>query len=311
MDKAKLDKIMGLYKSHLQVKKLLAPDTISLYLSSIKMFVGFCSKFHKKLVIPDKWIIENLGVREIEAFMQHQMNVLNWKRSTLVTCISGIKNFYQFLAESENVKNPIQHFKLPRDINEIGQRSIEISKINNLFELSFEDSLQGHQQRLLLEYIYGLGMSLAKIIKIRSAIPELDEGQVRLYFQDSKYRDVPFSPVSIEVLKSYLKLIDNIDGDQSFWINNKGRILTAAQLQNMLNKYFVQHKIPPISANALRDLSVQHFSGKGADVRSLQALRHVKQLRRLQSLKDSSFGDLQNKFRQKHLRNQTCNKEKF
>jgi len=308
MDKAELDKIMGLYKTHLQVKKLLAPDTISLYLSSIKMFVIFCEKFHKKLAIPDKWIIENLGVREIEAFMKHQINVQKWKRSTLVTCISGIKVFYQFLAESENVKNPIQHFKLPMDINEIGHRSIEISKINQLFEFSYEDSLKGHQQRLLLEFIYGLGMSLAKIIKIRSAIPELDEGQVRLYFQDSKYRDVPFSPVSIKILKSYLKLIDNIGGNQSFWINNKGRIMTTAQLQNMLNKYFVQHKLPPISANELRDLSVQHFSGKGADVRSLQSLRHVKQLRRLQSLKDSSFGDLQKKIRQKHLRNLTSNK---
>ena len=308
MDKAKLDKIMGLYKSHLQVKKLLTPDTISLYLNSIKLFVSFCSKFHKNLSIPDKWLIENLGVREIEAFIQHQMNVLSWKRSTMVTCISSIKIFYQFLAESENIKNPIQHFKLPRDINEIGHQSIEISKINKLFELSFDDSLQGHQQRLLLEFIYGLGMSLAKITKIRSAIPELDEGQVRLYFQDSKYRDVPFSPVSIKILKSYLKVIDNIGGDQSFWIDNKGRILTIAQLQNTLNKYFVQHKLPQISANELRDLSVQHFSGKGADVRSLQALRHVKQLRRLQSLKDASFGDLQKKIRQKHLRNQTSNK---
>ena len=308
MDKAKLDKIMGLYKSHLQVKKLLTPDTISLYLNSIKMFVSFCSKFHKNLSIPDKWLIENLGVREIEAFIQHQMNVLSWKRSTMVTCISSIKIFYQFMAESENIKNPIQHFKLPRDINEIGHQSIEISKINKLFELSFEDSLQGHQQRLLLEFIYGLGMSIAKITKIRSAIPELDEGQVRLYFQDSKYRDVPFSPVSIKVLKSYLKVIDNIGGDQSFWIDNKGRILTVAQLQNTLNKYFVQHKLPQISANELRDLSVQHFSGKGADVRSLQALRDMKQLRRLQSLKDTSFGDLQKKIRQKHLRNQTSNK---
>jgi len=308
MEKAELDKIMVLYKSHLQVKKLLAPDTITLYLNSINIFVSFCEKFHKKLAIPDKWLIENLGVREIEAFMQHQMNVLNWKRSTMVTCISGIKTFYQFLSESENVKNPIQHFKMPRDIKEIGHQSIEISKINQLFELSFEDSLQGYQQRLLLEFIYGLGMSLAKIIKIRSAIPELDEGQVRLYFQDSKYRDVPFSPDSIDILRSYLKLIDNIGVDKTFWINNKGRILTLAQLQNLLNKYFVRHNLPPISANELRDLSVQHFSGKGADVRSLQALRHVKQLRRLQSLKDSSFGDLQNKIMQKHLRNQISKK---
>ena len=308
MDKAELDKIMGLYKSHLQVKKLLASDTINLYLSSIKLFVSFCDNFYKKLAIPEKWLIEKLGTREVEAFMQHQMNVLNWKRSTMVTCISGIKIFYQFLAESKNVKNPIQHFKLSRDINEIGHQQIEIRIINQLFERSFEDSLQGHQQRLMLEFIYGLGMSLAKIIKIISAIPELDEGQVRLYFHDSKHRDVPFSPDSIKVIKSYLKLLDSINGDKSFWINNKGRILTVSQLQNILNKYFVKHKIPPLSANELRDLSVQHFSGKGADVRSLQELRHVKQLRRLQTLKESNFGDLQKKIKQKHLRNQTSNK---
>ena len=305
MNKAELNKIMGLYKSHLQVKKLLTPYTISLYLNSIKKFVSFCNKFHKNLSIPDKWFIENLGVREIEAFIQHQMNVLSWKRSTMVTCISSIKIFYQFMAESENIKNPIQHFKLPRDINEIGHQSIEISKINKLFELSFEDSLQGHQQRLLLEFIYGLGMSIAKITKIRSAIPELDEGQVRLYFQNTKYRDVPFSPVSIKILKYYLKMIDNIDGDQGFWLNQKGKKLTTSQLQNILNKYFAKYKLPTISANELRDLSVQHFSREGADIRSLQALRHVKQLRRLQSLKDSSFGDLQKKFRKNHLRNQT------
>mgnify|MGYP001255990379 CR=1 FL=1 len=85
MDKAELDKIMVLYKSHLQVKKLLAPDTISLYLGSIKMFVSFCEKFNKKLVIPDKWLIENLGVREIEAFMQHQMNKPSCRLSTILT----------------------------------------------------------------------------------------------------------------------------------------------------------------------------------------------------------------------------------
>ena len=309
MDKAELNKIMGLYKSHLQVKKMLAPNTISLYLNSIKLFVSFCDNFKNKLAIPDKWYIEDLGVREIEAFLQHQLNELNWKRSTMVTCISSIKIFYQFLAESENTKNPIQHFKFSRHTNNISEQDIKISKINQLFELSLENSLQGHQQRLLLEFIYGLGMSLAQINKIRSAIPELDEGQVRLYFQDTKYRDVPFSPVSIKVLKSYLKMIDNVDGNRGFWLNRKGKKLTTAQLQNILNKYFAKYKLPTISANELRDLSVQHFSGEGADIRSLQALRNVKQLRRLQSLKVSSFGDLQKKFNKKHMRNQTSNKD--
>jgi len=48
---------------------------------------------------------------------------------------------------------------------------------------------------------------------------------------------------------------------------------------------------------------VQHFSQEGADIRSLQALRQFKQLRRLQSLNEPDFSHLQKSFKQKHLRN--------
>ena len=86
-------------------------------------------------------------------------------------------------------------------------------------------------------------------------------------------------------------------------INKKGKTMTVGQLQTLLNKYFEDHDLPTINANELRDLSVQHFSKKGADVRSLQTLRQVKQLRRLQTLKVTDFDRLQNSFRKIHLRN--------
>ena len=185
MDEAEYTKIMGLFESHLQVKKLSVPGTIRLYLHSVQMLVAFCDKFHQELVLPEKWKIENVGVRELEAFLKYQIDVLHWKRSTLVTCISGIKVFYQYLAESQHMSNnPIQHFKLPRDISEIGQQRYEIEKINLLFQHDPQSTLKGYQQRLLLEFIYGLGLSLVKIVKISSVIPELDEGRVRLYFRN-------------------------------------------------------------------------------------------------------------------------------
>ena len=311
MDDAEYNKIMGLFESHLQVKKLSVPGTIRLYLHSVQMLVAFCDKFHQELVLPEKWKIENVGVRELEAFLKYQIDVLHWKRSTLVTCISGIKVFYQYLAESQHMSsNPIQHFKLPRDISEIGQQRYEIDKINLLFQDDTQSTLKGYQQRLLLEFIYGLGLSLVKIVKINSVIPELDEGRVRLYFRNSKFRDYPFNPPAIKILKSYLKLIDNIEGHESFWINNKGKTMTVGQLQTLLNKYFEDHELPSINANELRDLSVQHFSKEGADMRSLQTLRQVKQLRRLQALKESDFDRLQRSFRERHSRSPVNSKNK-
>ena len=303
MDEAEYTKIMGLYESHMQVKKLSSSGTIRLYLHSVQMFIRFCEKFQQQLALPEHWEIADLGLRELESFLKHQIDIKHWKRSTLVTCVSGIKGFLAYLTESQLIpSNPIQHFKLPRDLSEIGQQRFDVKQINELFQYSTESSLKGYQQRLLLELIYGLGMSLTKIVNIKSATPELDEGRVRLYFQNSRYRDYPFSQPALNILKSYLKLIDSIEGRNTFWINKNAKALSTTQLQNLLNKYFEAHDLPAINANELRDLSVQHFSQEGADIRSLQALRQFKQLRRLQSLNEPDFSHLQKSFKQKHLR---------
>jgi len=310
MDEAEYTKIMGLYESHLQVKKLSSSGTVRLYLHSVQVFIKYCNKFQQQLALPEHWEIADVGLRELESFLKHQIDIKHWKRSTLVTCVSGVKGFLAYLTESQHISsNPIQHFKLPRDLTEIGQQRFDVKQINQLFQYTTKASLKGYQQRLLMELIYGLGMSLAKIVKIKSAIPELDEGRVRLYFQNSRYRDYPFSQPALKVLKSYLKLIDSIEGHNAFWINKNAKTLSSNQLQNLLNKYFETYDLPAINANELRDLSVQHFSQEGADVRSLQALRQFKQLRRLQSLNDSDFSHLQNSFKQKHLRSSVLKEE--
>ncbi len=104
-------------------------------------------------------------------------------------------------------------------------------------------------------------------------------------------------------------MIDSIEGRNTFWINENAKELSLSQLQNLLNKLFEASDLPPINANELRDLSVHHFSQKGADIRSLQSLRQSKQLRRLQSLNETDFNQLQKKFKNKHLRNTVIKEE--
>lgn len=310
MEEAEYNKIIELYESHLQVKKLSSSGTVRLYLHSVNIFIRYCEKFKQNLVLPEQWEIADVGLRELEAFLKYQIDFKHWKRSTLVTCISGVKSFLDYLTETHYISsNPIQHFKLPRDISEIGKQRFDVKQINKLFHAPKKTTLKGCQQRLLLELIYGLGMSLVKIVNIKTAIPELDDGSVRLYFRNSKYRDYPFSQGALNVLKSYLKMIDSIEGRNTFWINENAKELSLSQLQNLLNKLFEASDLPPINANELRDLSVHHFSQKGADIRSLQSLRQSKQLRRLQSLNETDFNQLQKKFKNKHLRNTVIKEE--
>tara|TARA_Y100001970_G_C14148287_1_gene811119 strand:- start:467 stop:1402 length:936 start_codon:yes stop_codon:yes gene_type:complete len=311
MNKVEYTKIIRLYESHLQVKKLTNSGTIRLYLHSVNIFFKFCEKYQNQLFLPKSWGLEHLGLRELEAFIKHQIHNLNWQRSTIVTCVSGLRSFMNFLTESQFLNNnPIQHFKLSRSLKLIGEQRYEIIDIEKLFLNSEYNSLSEMQQRLLLELIYGLGMTILNITNIKTIIPELDDGTIRIYYKNSKFNDYPFNKAAIKILKSYLKKIDSIEGDPTFWINEKGRILNSSQLQNLLNKYFESNNLPSISANELRDLSVKHFSEKGADIRSMQTLRKFKQLRRLQSLRGSDYNHLKDLLKQKHIRNKTSGIDK-
>ena len=156
MEEDEYTKIMCLYEAHLQVKKLFSSQTIVLYLHNIAIFVRYCSKYQAQLVLPENWGISDIGVRELEAFIKYQIKNKNWKRSTLVTCLSAIKSFLDYCAESQYIyKNSIKHFRLAREISEIGSQRFDIKQINKLFDCHVERTLNGYQQRLLLELIYG------------------------------------------------------------------------------------------------------------------------------------------------------------
>ncbi len=145
MDEAEYTKIMGLYESHMQVKKLSSSGTIRLYLHSVQMFIRFCEKFQQKLALPESWEIADVGLRELEAFLKYQIDIKHWKRSTLVTCVSGVKGFLDYLTESQHISsNPIQHFKLPRYLSEIGQQRFDVTQINELFQYTTVATLQGY-----------------------------------------------------------------------------------------------------------------------------------------------------------------------
>ena len=75
MNNAEYTKIISLYESHLQVKKLSNSGTIRLYLHSVEIFYKFCKKFHKELVLPHEWELKNIGIRELEAFLKYQMDI--------------------------------------------------------------------------------------------------------------------------------------------------------------------------------------------------------------------------------------------
>ena len=78
MNKDEYNRIICLYETHLQVKKLTSPGTIRLYLHSVEIFFMFCKKFQKDLLLPKNWQIADVGKRELEVFLQHQIDINHW-----------------------------------------------------------------------------------------------------------------------------------------------------------------------------------------------------------------------------------------
>ncbi len=304
MDGAEKSKIINQYQLHLQVEKLMSPGTVLIYINAAQTFLEYCILNYEKLALPNTWNIKELGKRELEYFLQHQIEMEQWQHSTVVTNLSGIRSFYDFMYETKYIANdPFKNFTLPRKLTELKTINIRIDQIKLLFKNTIPTTFLGIQEQLMLEFSYGLGLSILQIINITDTETDKEKQTLKLKFSNKTTNEYPLSLNAVEIIDNYMNRLNDINAKTKFWVNQNSKPLSENQLQKILANYLLKNDLPALSAQELKDLSSLHFSKEGADMRSIQSLRGSKSLRRLQSLKSKNFNHLQEMFKKSHIRN--------
>ncbi len=307
MDQAKLSRIISQYATYLQVEKGLQPGTYTVYLSGVRYFFSFCTKHYQKLFLPENWGLEEIGVRELEFFFREHLQARHWKINTVISYLTSIRSFFHFLHEKEFLKkNPIRHYTMKQEVQELVIANIEEEEIKQLFQNPPEASFAGYRNRLMLEMFYGLGITPTKLTRIDQV--RFDEEKQQIHIASGKQtRILPMAPPAAKVLQQYLlarQIILEHTRHQTtaFLINEHGKKLTRKKIIEAFKKELARIGVIGEHVHVLRNLSTKHFTDHGADVRSLQTQRDMKSFHALELFKDESFETVLRQFKKLHLR---------
>jgi len=291
-----MNELIQQYLAHMQASKGTATTTLKTYKHAILYFFKFCSHHQEEMYLPETWQISDISVRELEYFLREHLFQRGWKEDTLVTYVSALRSFYYFLLESHQIDNfPFPNFKLKRHLREIHLSQISREEMQKLFEMAIPDTFEGIRNRLLLELAYGLGIPLKQLALIRKITPS---SKTILVDFEEKNETFPIATKAMKLLQSYQE--QSPENPPTFWRHKNGIAMKYKDIEDALKKELSPIEMLKQRPSLLRELSAQHFSESGADIRSLQKFREVKYLRRMQSFKHKNFSDLQKRFNQAH-----------
>ncbi|MBF0286547.1 MAG: tyrosine-type recombinase/integrase [SAR324 cluster bacterium] len=315
MDQYELEAIISQYRVYLQVEKGLQPGTYTVYLSAVQYFVSFCTEYHDQLFLPDQWQLSDLGIRELEFFLREHLKSRKWKTNTVISYLNSVRSFFRFLHEKQFIKkNPIRHFTMKQQMQELIFSNISEEEIRQLFQKPVEQTFDGYLNRLLLEMFYGLGITPSKLVKIDFVELDKENGKIKIT-SGKQIRILPIALPAIEVLKHYLMkrriILEQTKSQVSaFLINHGGKKLTRKKVGEILKKELEGIGLIGERVHILRNLSTKHFADHGADVRSLQKHRDMKRLSTLEAFKNETFDTVLQQFKKLHIREeQTKNKD--
>ena len=128
----------------------------------------------------------------------------------------------------------------------------------------------------MLELMYGCGLRVSELINLEINDIDIINCQIRILGKGSKERIVPLGEYSIDYLKKYLDIRDELLKQKScskLFINNHGTGMTRQGFFKMLKKLLKEKGLnPDVSPHTLRHSFATHLINRGADLRSIQEM---------------------------------------
>ena len=175
--------------------------------------------------------------------------------------LSALRSFFRYLVkQGELDRSPVEEVSLPKHPKKIPP----FLGIDEAFALV--EAPRNHRDRAILEMLYGCGLRVGELVKLRLKDLDLEAGWVRVMGKGRKERLVPIGSKAAAALKEYLSERRSDAGDSLF-------PLTARSVQRMVRRYGLKAGLAkPVTPHALRHSYATHILESGADLRGIQEL---------------------------------------
>ncbi len=286
------------YLNHCRVEKRLAERTLVLYSEDLSKLEANAAQAGVEI-----GRVLNAHIRRWVA----QMHSQGRSGRGIALILSGWRGFYLWLGREGLVtSNPVQDVRAPRQPKPLPKalpvdQAVQLASFNGLTDAASFDPVLEARDAALTELLYGSGLRVSELINLDiqssqagqqtfKGYVDLAAGEVNVVGKGSKSRSVPMGGKSIEAVKRWLALRDQLrikasqerllaaqSRDPSvglaLFLSPRGLRMTAAMVQQRLKARSQQAGLPvAVHPHMLRHSFASHLLQSSQDLRAVQEL---------------------------------------
>lgn len=219
--------------------------------------------------------------------------------------IASLKTYYKFLMRQEVIKkNPMQKIKVLKTQKRLPSFVKEGDMVNLLDKVSFDDTLEGWRDKLILEFFYATGMRLSELIQLKENQVNLHNRTIKVLGKRNKERVIPFPATIIPLVENYRAIRNKDVGlpeHGHLFVTDKGEpcypMMVYRIVKKYLNEFTTSEKRSP---HVLRHTYATHLLNKGAEINAVKDLLGHTSLAATQVYTHNSMEKIKKAFDQAH-----------
>ena len=284
---------------YLRYEKRNSSHTVVAYENDLNQFIQFGTEMVEnfELILTDRKIVREWIVQ----LMENKYSARSVHRK-----VSTIQAFFKYLMKIEMIDtNPVHDIPLPK-IRKKLPYFVEEKNLHHLLDDGFFTcDFPGERDKLVIALLYGTGIRLSELIKLRTGDVDLTHYQIKVTGKRNKQRIIPFSRSLRPEIERYFILKNECYPDSSdvVILTDKGDPaydkLIYRIVKNYLSKVTLLEKKSP---HILRHSFATHLLNKGADLNAVKELLGHSSLGATEIYTHTTFEKLHSIYQQAHPR---------
>lgn len=254
------------YLGHLRVERGLSEATLSAYRSDLAALLGFFAERGRSEV--------DASGEDLAAWLAELTERGTDPRSQ-ARYLSAARGFFRWLGEEGILaSDPTEHVGSPK----LGRKlptALSSEEVEALLAAPDRTTRLGRRDAAMVYTLYGAGLRVSELVKLRLPQVDLGEGFVRPWGKGKKERLVPLGPPVLERIQDWLpdRAAMAKPNAPELFVSRRGRGMTRQAFWKTLKKYALMAGISAaLSPHQLRHSFATHLLLGGADLRAVQRL---------------------------------------
>jgi integrase/recombinase XerC len=291
--------VLEAFLNYLRFEKRYSHHTISSYQSDLAFFFGFTQQLFETQKPQE---ISSAMIRSWLASMKEKGD----SSRSINRRISTLKSFFRYLLRHQIISaSPMTTIVSPK-VKKRLPVFVEQKDLHTLFQhVEFPEGWEGILHRTIFMFFYATGMRLSELVQLKDKQVDYSKSQIKILGKGNKERIVPFGPGMREQVEIYRQnrnsFMVSVDGEQRFFISQKGHSLSPRYVQLTIKKYLslittVEKKSPHV----LRHSFATHLMNNGAELNAVKELLGHSSLAATQIYTHNTIEKLKDVYRKAH-----------